>query len=240
VEQDVTETVGVTRGQNVMYVLPHDWASVAHFLGPALERLDPSAAEVQMLVVTADADAAAAIAGAAARLADPRTLRAVPATNARRAARLLRARPAHIVAGAPAELLSLVQGATLKLDAVRVVVLAWADEILAVGAAGALETLLADVPKGAARVIVTSQATPEVEALIERYARRARRVTPPTAEGATPLAIRYVSTSPGGRIGALGVIRRGTAPRTCRAGRDHRRSHSRRSARRNLRALLHR
>ncbi|MFN2565198.1 MAG: DbpA RNA binding domain-containing protein [Gemmatimonadaceae bacterium] len=202
-EQDVTETVGVTRGQNVVYVLPHDWTSIAHFLGPALERLDPAAAELQMVVVTADADVAAAVTGAASRLADTRGIRIVPATTARRAARLLRARPAHVVAGPPAELLALVQGAALKLDTVRVVVLAWADEILAAGAADTLETVLAEIPKGAARVLVGSELTPDVEALIERYARRARRVAPPTPEDATALPISYLSTSPGAKVGAL-------------------------------------
>jgi ATP-dependent RNA helicase DeaD len=203
VEQDVTETVGVTRGQNVVYVLPHDWISIAHFLGPALERLEPEAAELQMLVVTPDADVAAAVTGAAGRLAEARGIHVVPATNARRAARLLRARPAHVVAGAPPELLALVQGSMLKLDTVRVVVLAWVDEILTGGAAEALETLLADIPKTAARVIVASELTPAVEALIERYARRARRVTPPAAEAGAPLPISYVSTSAGARVGAL-------------------------------------
>lgn len=202
-EQDVTETVGVTRGQNVVYVLPHDWVSIAYFLGPALERLEPDAAELQMFVVTPDADVAAAVTGAAARLADVRGLRVVAATSARRAARLLRVRAAHVVAGAPAELLALVQGSALKLDTVRVVVLAWVDDILTGGAAEALETLLADVPKAAARVIVASELTPAVEALIERYARRARRVTPPAAEAGAPLPISYVSTSAGARLGAL-------------------------------------
>jgi ATP-dependent RNA helicase DeaD len=203
VDQDVTETVGVTRGQNVVYVLPHDRASIAQFAGPALERLEPAAAELQMLVVTADADAAAAATGVVTRLAEARALRAVAATSAKRAARLLRARPAHIVAGAPAELLSLVQGATLKLDRTRVVVLAWADEILSAGAGSTLETVLADIPKEAARVIVTAETTPEVEALIERYARRARRVAPAVADDTAALPIRFVSASASARVGAL-------------------------------------
>jgi ATP-dependent RNA helicase DeaD len=203
VENDATETVGVTRGQNAVYVLPHDRASIAHFLGPALERLDPLADELQMLVVASDADIAASVTGAAMRLADARGVRAVAATSARRAARLLRVRPAHVVAGAPAELLALVQGTMLKLDTVRVVVLAWADDVLAAGAADALETLLADLPKTAGRVIVASELTPPVEALIERYARRARRVTPPAAEPGVPLPISYVATSAGARVGAL-------------------------------------
>jgi ATP-dependent RNA helicase DeaD len=203
VEQDVAETAGVTRGHNVVYVLPHDRASVAHFLGPALERLDPAAVEVQLLVVTPDADAAAAVTGAAVRLADSRALGVVPVTSARRAARLLRERPPHIVAGVPSELLALVQEAALKLDTVRFVTLAWVDEVLAGGSEEALETLLAAVPKEAARIVVASELTPAVEAIIERYARRARRVTAPAAEMGGPLPISYVATSANARVGTL-------------------------------------
>jgi ATP-dependent RNA helicase DeaD len=203
VEQDVTEAAGVTRGQNAVYVLPHDWSSVAHFLGPALERLDPAAAEPQLLIVTADADTAATVAAAVSRLADTRGLRVLPATSARRAARLLRDRPPHIVAGAPAELLALLQGATLKLDTVRVVALAWVDEALAAGGAEALETVMAEAPKTAARIVTAAELTPEVEAVIERYARRARRVAPATAEDAAALPISYVATSAATRLIAL-------------------------------------
>src|SRR5690242_2361387 len=31
---------GVTRGQNAVYVMPHDWASIAQFLAPLLERVE--------------------------------------------------------------------------------------------------------------------------------------------------------------------------------------------------------
>jgi ATP-dependent RNA helicase DeaD len=203
VEQDVTETAAVTRGHNAVYVLPHDWASIAHFLGPALERLDPAAGELQLLVVTADADTAATVAPAAARLADTRGLRVLPATSARRAARLLRDRTPHIVAGSPSELLALLQSAAVKLDTARVVVLAWLDEILASGGAEALETVMAEAPKTAARIVTAAELTPEVEAMIERYARRARRVAPATAEGAAAVPISYVATSPATRLTAL-------------------------------------
>ena len=58
-------------------------------------------------------------------------------------------------------------------------------ELIAGGEESMLETLMAEIPKDAARIVVANEITPEVEALIERYARRARRVAPPTAD-ATP------------------------------------------------------
>jgi ATP-dependent RNA helicase DeaD len=138
------------------------------------------------------------------RLAGGRAVHALAATSARRAARLLKVAVAQVVAGAPAELLALVQGSTLKLERVRVVVLAWVDEVIAGGEEAMLETLMAEVPKEAARVVVANEITSAVEAVIERYARRARRVAP-VAEGAAEagIPIQYVSVSSASRLPAL-------------------------------------
>ena len=195
-QQDAKETGAVTRGQNVLDVMPHDWPSIAYFLGPLLERVDAGLREVQLLVVTPDAETAADVAAAAVRLVEDRGISVLAATAARRASRLLRLQPAQVVAGAPDELLQLVKSTTLKLTQVRAVALAWVDELVAAGAEGALETLFADVPKEAARTIVAAELAPAVEALVERYARRARRVTSTTPpEGDVGVPIEYVGTS---------------------------------------------
>ena len=198
----------VTRGQNVVYQMPHDWASIAHVLAPVLDRIDDALTDVQLLIVCADAEAAAAASASVVRLAGSRPLRAIAATTARRAARLLRASAtgggAQVVAGAPPELLALVQGSSLKLQNVRGVVLAWVDELIAGGEESLLETLMAEIPKEAARVVVANDINAEVEALIERYARRARRVAPPTADAvALAVGLQYVSVSAGSRLPAL-------------------------------------
>ena len=198
----------VTRGQNVVYQMPHDWASLAHVLVPALDRIDDALRDIQLLIVCADAEAAASASASVVRLAGSRPIRAIAVTTARRAARLLRGVPgtsgAQVVAGAPAELLALVQGSSLKLQQVRCVVLAWVDELIAGGEEGMLETLMAEIPKEAPRVIVANEINAEVEEIIERYARRARRVAPPAGE-ATALAVglQYVSVGAFSRLPAL-------------------------------------
>ena len=201
-DQDAKE-VTVTRGQNVVYQMPHDWASIAHILAPLLDRLDDASRDVQLLIVCADAEAAAAASASVVRLAGARALSALAATSARRAGRLLRSGGVQVIAGAPAELLTLVQGSALKLEWVRVVVLAWVDELIAGGDEGILETLMAEVPKDAARVVVANEITPAVEALIERYARRARRVAPATETADTAVPIQYVTTSSASRLPSL-------------------------------------
>ena len=202
-EQDAKDPAAVTRSQNVVYQLPHDWASIAHVLAPVLDRVDDATRDLQLLIVTADAEAAAAASASVVRLAGGRAIEALAATSARRASRLLTIRPAHVVAGAPAELLALVQASSLKLEHVRIAVLAWVDELIAGGEEGALETLMAEIPKDAARVVVASEITPGVEALIERYARRARRVAPPLPAGDSGVALEYVTVSSASRLSAL-------------------------------------
>jgi len=202
---------GVTRGQNVVYQMPHDWASIAHVLAPVLDRIDDTLPDVQLLIVCADAEAAASASASVVRLAGSRSLRAIAATTARRAARLLRVAPAtgeagggaQVVAGAPPELLALVQGSSLKLQQVRCVVLAWVDELLAGGEESMLETLMAELPKEAARIVVANEINVEVEALIERYARRARRVAPTTTDGSLAVGLQYATVSAASRLPAL-------------------------------------
>jgi ATP-dependent RNA helicase DeaD len=194
------ETGGVTRSQNVVYVVSHDWASISYFLAPLIERVDEAAAEVQVLVLTADAEAAAAISGAAVKLAANRPVGIIAATSAARTARLLKVQPPHVVIGDATTVLELVRGSSLKLSSVKAVAFAWADAILAEsGMEESIATLLGDIPKDSARTIATTEVTPAVENLIERYARRARRVIAAPAADTTPIAIEYVTTAESAR-----------------------------------------
>jgi len=167
----------VAHSQNLVYTLPHSTESIAEFLTPVLARVDLSAGGTQVVVVTRDAETALTISETILRLSGPAGIEVVPITSASRAGRIFKSRPVLAVAGPPKELEALVQASLLKLDKVRNVALAWADDILDEGpdSVRALEALLGEVTQ-AARIIVTRKITPPVENLIERYARRARRV----------------------------------------------------------------
>jgi ATP-dependent RNA helicase DeaD len=200
--EETREASGVTRSQNVVLALPHDWHAIGQFLTPALDRVDAAAGGTQLLVLTSDGEATVAIAEAAARTAG--APRAVPVTSARRAERLIRAQPAPVVVGTPAEVATLVRGAALKLDSLRALVVAWADEMLESVTPDELETVMIEVPKEASRTLVTTTETEAVAAFVERYMRRARRVGggAATEEGA-PVALQYVSVAPLARPAAL-------------------------------------
>jgi ATP-dependent RNA helicase DeaD len=173
----------VSRGQNLVYTLPHTTESIAEFLTPALIRVDPSAGGTQVVVVTRDAETALTISETVLQFSGPAGIEVVPVTSAARAGRIFRSRPVLAVAGTATELGSLVRASQLKLETVRTVVLAWVDDILDDGpeSVAALEALLAELGD-AVRVIIARKLTPTVENLVERYARRARQVGLPETE----------------------------------------------------------
>jgi hypothetical protein len=167
---------------HTLFVLPDDPSSIPVFMAPVL------ALGGAVLVLTRDAESAVAIAAALDR---PDVL---AATTVARASRVT---PAAIVVGPSDVILGLVSRSKLKLDSVAALVLAWVD------VSQALEAVVAEVPKDAARVIVTTAVTPQVEALVERYARRPRRVVGATAPVAPLAATWYVTVTAGTRPTAL-------------------------------------
>jgi len=208
VEERATGQAG--RGQSLVYTLPHTTESIAEFLTPALARTDPSAGGTQVVVVTRDTETALAISEAILRVSGAGGIEVVPVSSAARAGRIFKTRPVLAVAGTAAELLELVRASLLKLDTVRTVALAWADDILQEGpdTVAALEGLLGELSE-AGRVIVTRKLTPAVENLVERYARRARRVGPADmeipqlpADYEMPI-IKFVTVAGSGRASAL-------------------------------------
>ena len=203
-ESEAKEPAGVSRGQNAVHVMPWDWAAAEPVLTTLLDRIDSSRTEPQLLIVTADAENAARVGAAVVRIAVKRDARVVAATASPRAARLLRQFPAQVITGAPAELVALLQGSALKPESIRGVLFAWLDPILGTPDAQPLENLLGELPKEGARVVLTTDVTPELDALVERYARRARRVGEAAPAGdATPLSAECVTVSDASRVVTL-------------------------------------
>ncbi|MGK2961389.1 MAG: hypothetical protein ACSLFK_04475 [Gemmatimonadaceae bacterium] len=181
-------------------------ASVPRFLTGPLERVDPAAGATQLLVLTSDPESSIAIAEAVLGITGPAGIELLPVTSARRAIRLMSGRPILAAAGAPRDIRDLVRGSHLKLDGVKSVVLAWADEILAGNPDDieALEAVMSELPKDAARIVVTSRSEGRVNAFAERYLRRAHRDAPAGDEPeGTPIPVQYVTVTPATRKTAL-------------------------------------
>lgn len=204
-ETEEREERGSGRSQNVVHTLPRSMASVPRFLTGPLERLNPATGVTQLVVVTADAETAVALAGSVLRMTGPAGIELIPVTSARRAGRLMAGRPVLAVAGSPSDLRDLVRGSHLKFDGVTSVVLAWADEILAGDADDieALEAVMSELPKEAARIVVTSKSEGRVNAFAERYLRRAHRDLPVDEADTTPVPVHYVTVTATNRTTAL-------------------------------------
>src|SRR3954471_7836447 len=99
VETEEKDERGSGRSQNVVHTLPRSMASVPKFLTGPLERIDPTAGSTQLLVITADAETALALAEAVLRMTGPAGIELLPVTTARRGVRLMSGRPVLAVAG---------------------------------------------------------------------------------------------------------------------------------------------
>jgi ATP-dependent RNA helicase DeaD len=200
-DQENAGTSGVSRSQNQLHLLPEDWDAAGALIEPLLERLEATSPTTQLLVVTNDSGSAV---GIASRLTSalPGALRILAATEPRRAARVQRAALAHVLVGPPEVLVHLLQSTVLKFEGLRAVVLAWVDDLNG-AATRALETLMSELPKESARLVLASAATPAVEQLVERYARRARRMQSAGSEPIPSVSLSFVTVGETARLATL-------------------------------------
>lgn len=201
-EQSSADAPGVSRGQNQLHIVPEDWHAAAAIIAPLIAKVDAAQAVVQLLVVTGDTDAAAQLAESLVDAATGASMRIVAITDSRRAARSLRGSPAQIVIGSATSVVEVLQTSSLKLDAVKMVVLAWLEAVSG-PTERAVETIMAEVGKDSAKLVLASAPSPQVDALVERYARRARKAASSDVETLAAVPLSYVSTSSAGRRAAL-------------------------------------
>lgn len=142
--------------------------TLAYGLGLAA-RLDAAAPGTQALVLRPTDAGAGRTADALHRLLQPRGL----AVGVVRPGSTL---SAQVACASPAGALAALEHSAIKLEGLVTLVVDGASAMVGLGAADALETLTAQVPKEAQRVLLTSEITKEVEDWIDRHARRARRL----------------------------------------------------------------
>lgn len=176
------------RGTSVAHFLAPHWGRIADRLAPVLDREGgEDASAPRALVCVPDSGAAVELA-AALRAERPQLPRILPVTDALRAARVLKTYGAPIVITTPADAERLLAASALPLDAVQTVALVSADEF----DADQLSNVMASVPKDARRVLIAAEATPAVEALLERYFHKAHRLADDASSETTPAAVQFV------------------------------------------------
>jgi ATP-dependent RNA helicase DeaD len=138
-------------------------------------RLDPETPGPQALVLRPTDDGAAATADVLYKLMGVRRL----------TTQLLRPRSTvtgHVIVASSSAALNALEHSAIKLDNLSTLVVDGASAMVDLGAGQALETLTAQVPKGAQRVLLSAELTREVEDWIGRHARRAWRLAYLTPE----------------------------------------------------------
>jgi ATP-dependent RNA helicase DeaD len=201
-EQSSGDAPSVSRGQNQLHLVPEDWHTAAGIIEPLIARVDAAQSTVQLLVVTGDTDAAAHLAEALVGAAAEASVRLVAVTDARRAARSLRGSTPHVVVGSATTLVEVVQASALKLDSVKLVVLAWVDRVSPT-TERALEAIMADVAKESVKYVLAAAPSAQLDQLVERYARRARKPAASDEETLAAVSVTYIATSHAGRRTAL-------------------------------------
>jgi hypothetical protein len=166
------------RSANVVHVMPASWPGLAERFAGLLSRLDAASPSAQCLVIVPSARDATPLA-AALRARAPEGVRIVPLGSLRRARRLVREAGAHALVLPAGIALALLRGSALNVSEVSALGIAVADELE--GDAAALEVVLAEVPKGASKVLTAGTLTPFVEALITAHMHGARRLDAPAA-----------------------------------------------------------
>ncbi len=203
------ETAGAVRSAHVAHFFSPDWSQTAQRAAGALERSDRAVAEPQLIVTVPDSVAAMALAKEIRALPATVGLRVLPITNATRGARLLKSSPPQIVVGTPSVLAELLAASALKVSAVHTLLLAGADEFEA--HAEALGALVAELPRGSARILTAAAPNAVVEKILERYMHKARRVVAPVAPPipiapGTPPTIYVRTVSSGSTLAPLGEL----------------------------------
>jgi len=175
------------RANAVAHFLAPHWGRIAERLAPVIDREGGDAGDSPRALICVPDSGAAVELAAALRTARPQSPRILPVTDALRAARLLKASGAPVVIVTPADAERLMAASALALDGLQVIAIVAADEI----DADQLVNVMAAVPKDARRILIAADATPQVEALLERYFHKAVRMADDATSEVTPAAVQF-------------------------------------------------
>ena len=210
-----TPGAGATRSQHVVLQGPADLRMMAAAMRPGLERSrgEQNGTAPACVVVTPTTEQALSAAEQARVLLANDALRVVPVSAVARARRVIATGPVAVIVGTAAELLELRVASTFNLDALRAVVVIGLDDILRDGGAESLQALLTGAPDELQRIVTLEEETPEAEAFLEAYLRRARRITQnAVVDAPLPMTPSYAITSAAGRADALRTVLDATDP----------------------------
>jgi len=149
----------------------------AAFAIPIIERVDPARRAVQALVLTPTRELALQVAEASYAIGRYRGVSVLPIYGGQDYQHQLRglSAGAQLVVATPGRVLDLIRRGSLKLQAVQIVVLDEADEMLDMGFIEDIESILDETPKERQTALFSATIPARIETLARRYMRDAQR-----------------------------------------------------------------
>ncbi|HZU75566.1 MAG TPA: DEAD/DEAH box helicase, partial [Dehalococcoidia bacterium] len=202
-------------GRDVMVQAQTGSGKTAAFALPAVQLLQPDLPTVQALVVAPTRELAVQVAEATHRLGRGRGVAVCPVYGGQPIERQLRAlrAGAQVVVGTPGRLLDHLRRGSLALDAVRLLVLDEADEMLDMGFIEDIEEIIRSAPAERQTALFSATLPANIRRLAQQYMRDPELVAiTPERLTVAQTNQRYVEVSPRTKLDALSRILDHEAP----------------------------
>ncbi len=194
-------------GEHVVGLAQTGTGKTAAFALPILSRLDLSLTTPQVLVLAPTRELALQVSEAFGRYAAHlKGLHVLPVYGGQGYGVQLSAlrRGVHVVVGTPGRVMDHLEKGTLDLGALRFVVLDEADEMLNMGFAEDVETILAGTPEDKQLALFSATMPAQIRRIIKKHAPGATEVTVRSSSGtATNVAQRYLKVAHPQKLDAL-------------------------------------
>ncbi len=194
-------------GQHVVGLAQTGTGKTAAFALPILSRIDLSQSKPQVLVLAPTRELALQVSEAFGRYATHlKGLHVLPVYGGQGYGVQLSAlrRGVHVVVGTPGRVMDHLEKGTLDLSELRFVVLDEADEMLNMGFAEDVETILAGTPETKQLALFSATMPAQIRRIIKKYAPGATEITVKSKSGtATNVAQRYLKVAHPQKLDAL-------------------------------------
>jgi ATP-dependent RNA helicase DeaD len=195
------------RGEHVVGLAQTGTGKTAAFALPILSQIDMSQSSPQVLVLAPTRELALQVSEAFGRYATHlKGLRVLPVYGGQGYGVQLSAlrRGVHVVVGTPGRVMDHLEKGTLDLTGLRFVVLDEADEMLNMGFAEDVETILAGTPMGKQVALFSATMPAQIRRIAKKYAPGATEITVKSRSGtATNVTQRYLKVAHPQKLDAL-------------------------------------
>ena len=163
------------KGQDIVAQAQTGTGKTAAFALPIVQRIDRSVNAVQALILLPTRELAIQVAQATHLLGKRRQVSVLPIYGGQPIVRQLRGleQGAQIVVGTPGRIMDHIRRETLRLDAVRILILDEADEMLNMGFLEDIEFILEQLPSERQTALFSATIPPRIRDLARRYLNKA-------------------------------------------------------------------